>query len=71
MGMGSARDAVQFGHVFTNQVELTLQILLGDLNITQGHADVFMSEELHEDGQTDAQTDHFCGIGVSTIPAPE
>jgi hypothetical protein len=46
-------------------VELALQILLGDLEIAQGHADVFVPQELHESGKTDTETEHLGGIAVA------
>jgi hypothetical protein len=47
-------------------MELALQILLSDFEITQGHADVFVSQQLHESGEADAETEHLSGI---TVPA--
>jgi hypothetical protein len=45
--------------VLAGDVKFSLQVLLSDLQIPQGHADVFVSEQLHKGGKTDAQTEHL------------
>jgi hypothetical protein len=48
-------------------VEFALQVLLGDLHIAQGHADVLVAEQLHEGWEADPQADHLRGIGVAEL----
>ncbi len=55
------------GRIAASGVELALQVLLGDLYITQGHADVFVTEQLHQSGKTDTQADHLRGIAVPQL----
>jgi hypothetical protein len=55
-GNGECRQAVQW-RILTCQVEFALQVRLDDLDIAQGHADVFVPERLHESRKADAQTD--------------
>ena len=52
------------GCVLARKVELTLQVLLSDLNITQGHADIFVAQHLLQAGKTDAQAEHFSCVRV-------
>ena len=53
--------------VLAGDVKLTLQVLLSDLQIAQSHANVFVPQQLHEGGETDAQAEHFTGEGVSEL----
>ena len=46
-------------------VELALQVRLGDLQIAKGHADVFVTHQLHESGQANAAAEHVRGPGVA------
>jgi hypothetical protein len=41
---------------------------LGDLDITQGHVDVFVAEQLHESGKADTEAEHLGGKAVATMP---
>ena len=58
------------GRVLAGQVKLALEVLLSDLQIAQGHADVVVSQQLHEGGQADTQAEHFRGVGMAAIPDP-
>lgn len=40
-------------------VVLALNVELGDLNIAQGHADIFMAEHSHQGRKANAETDHL------------
>jgi hypothetical protein len=40
---------------------------LSNLDIAQGHANVFVPEQLHESGKADAEADHLGGIGVAKL----
>jgi hypothetical protein len=51
--------------VLAGEVKLALQVLLSDFEIEQGHVDIFVSQQLHEGRQADAQAQHFCGEGMS------
>ena len=66
-GDGKGRQAVRVCDILAGQVELALQVLLGDLEIAQSHADVFVPEQLHERRQADAQTEHLSGVGVPQL----
>jgi hypothetical protein len=46
-------------------VEFALQVLLGDLHIAQGHADVFVAEQLHQGREADPQPHHLGGIRMA------
>jgi hypothetical protein len=50
--------------VLASEVKFALQVLLGDLEVPQGHGDVFVPQQLHESGQADAQTQHGRCEGV-------
>jgi hypothetical protein len=50
-------------------MELALQVALGDLHVTHGHVDAFMSQQLHECRKADTEADHFRGKGVPELMA--
>ena len=52
------------GGVLASCVELLLQILLRDLDVAHGNADVLVSQHLHQSGETDAEADHLGGEAV-------
>jgi hypothetical protein len=41
---------------------------LGDLDIAQGHVDVFVAEQLHESGKADTEAEHLGGKAVPPMP---
>jgi len=49
----------------TGAVKFALQILLRDVEIPEGHADIFVSQQLHESGQTDTEAQHG---GCESVP---
>ena len=49
------------------QVELALEILLGDLEILQGHVRALVTEEFHDGGKADAGAQHLSSVGVSKL----
>ena len=55
---------MEYERVLTGAVKFTLQVKLDDFYIAHGHADVFVSQHLHERRQADAETHHLCGEGV-------
>ena len=55
--------------VMTSQMELALQVKLGDLHIAHGHADIFMSQQLHQCRKADSEAEHFCSKGVPELVA--
>ena len=66
----SRRDRLrwcQMSGVNSGQVELALEILLGDLEILQGHVRALMTEEFHHRGKTDTRPQHLRCIGVSKL----
>jgi hypothetical protein len=67
-GDGKGRQAVRLCRLLAGQVKFALEVLLEDLDIAQGRADVFVPEQLHQSRQTDAQTEHLRGIGVPQGP---
>src|ERR1035437_5819399 len=44
-----------------------LQVLLGDLHISQSHLDIFVSEQLHQCWKADPQSDH---LGREAVAKP-
>jgi hypothetical protein len=50
-----SRNEMERSGFLPSAVKFALQILLRDLDIVQGHADIFVSQQLHESGQTDAE----------------
>ena len=66
-GWGNAErgQAMRLSRVLADLVEFALQVLLCDLHIPQGHADVFVAEQLHQCWETDAEAEHFRGVGVA------
>ena len=59
------RNEVERSDALASAVKLALQVLLRDVEIAQGHADVCVSQQLHESGQTDTQAQHGSCEGVS------
>ena len=49
------------------QVELALEILLGDLQILQGHVRALMAEEFHDCGKAHPSAQHLRSICVSKL----
>jgi len=52
-------DGVDLWCVLAGQMKLALEIDLGNRDIAQGHADIFVTEQVHERGKRDAQAHHF------------
>src|SRR5260370_27699916 len=50
---------MRLGGTVASRVELALQILLRDLHIAHGHADITVSEQLHESGKTNTEAEHL------------
>ena len=55
--------------ILAGEMELALQVSLRDLHVSHGHADIFMSQQLHQGWKADAEADHFCGVGVPELVA--
>ena len=49
------------------QVERALEILLGNLEVLQGHVRALMTEEFHHRGKTDTRPQHLRSIGVTKL----
>jgi len=62
---GELGNGVQRGGILQSAVKFSLHVELGHLHVAHRHEDVFVSEQLHEHGQTDAQSYHFCGIAMA------
>lgn len=58
-GYRKLREEMWLGSILASQMEFALQVLLSDLQIAESHADVFVTEQLHECGQADAEAEHF------------
>ncbi len=56
---------MKMGRLLSRLAKLALQILLGDLHIPQGHADIFVAEQFHQSGKADAEADHFRSKAMS------
>ena len=50
-----------------SQVELALEILLGDFEILQSHVRAFVTKEFHDAGKADARPQHLGSVGVSKL----
>ncbi len=48
-------------------MELSLEILLGDFKIVQGHPRALVTESLHDGGKANTGTEHFTGVGVAKL----
>jgi hypothetical protein len=62
---GELGNGVQGGGILPSAVKFSLQVELGHLHVAHSHEDVFVSEEVHEYGQTDAKSYHLCGIAMA------
>ena len=51
--------------IVDSTAELALEVGLGDLHITQSHADVMVPQQLHQGGKRDAQAEHLRAKGVA------
>jgi hypothetical protein len=69
IGQGEFGNGVMMGGALTGEMELTLQVLLGDLQVAHGHTDIFVPQQLHESRKTDPQAEHFCGEGMTKLVA--
>ena len=49
----------------SSAVKFALQVLLRNVEIEQGHVDIFVPQQLHEGGQTDTEAQHGGCEGVS------
>jgi len=58
-------NGVRGGGILQSAVKFSLHVELGHLNVAHRHEDVFVSEEVHEYGQTDAKANHLCGIAMA------
>ena len=54
-GRGSLGNVVEMDGILASKVKFLLQVLLSDLYIAQGHADIFVPQQLHESRQADAE----------------
>ena len=62
---GELGNGVQGGGILPSAVKFSLQVELGHLHVAHSHEDVFVSEEVHQYGQTDAKSYHLCGIAMA------
>ena len=58
---------MEMGCVLTGLMEFALQILLGDEQVAQGHANVCVPEQLHESGKANPEPEHLSG---KSVPKP-
>jgi hypothetical protein len=58
-GDGELGNRVKGSSILTSAVKFSLQVELRHFHIAQGHADVFVPEQLHEHGETNAEPYHF------------
>jgi hypothetical protein len=58
------------GDFLSRQVILSLEVLLGDLDIAHGHSDVSVAEDLFQGSEADAGPQHHRGIGMSELVKP-
>jgi hypothetical protein len=64
-GKREGGQAVRLGCILANLVEFALQVLLRDLHLSQGQANVFVAEQLHERREADSQPQPVGGVGMS------
>ena len=57
----------QMSRLRVRQMELTLQIVRGDIDVAHGHLWIGMAEQLHERGQGYAGTNHFTRVCVPKL----
>ena len=55
---------MRLGCILTGLMEFTLQILLGDFHIPQGHTDVLVAEQFHESWEANLEPEQFCREAV-------
>ena len=60
-------DVVAVGCVLAGHMKLALEIDLSHGDVAQGHADIFMTEQVHERGKRDAEAHHFRSEGVPEL----
>ena len=53
--------------VRAGQVELALEILLGNFEILHGHVRALVTEEFHNSSKADASAQHLSPVGVSKL----
>ncbi len=53
--------------VRAGQVELALEILLGNFEILHGHVRALVTEEFHDTGKADARPKHLRSVGVTKL----
>ena len=66
-GAGNREDGqgMRVGGMLAGCVELALQVLLGDLDVAHGHADIVVSQQLHESGKADTEAEHLRSESVA------
>ena len=69
MSLGSSKrgQTMRMGDILAGLMEFALQILLSDLHISQGHADVFVAEQLHQGRKADPEPEHFGREGMPKL----
>jgi len=50
-----------------SQLELAFKIGEGHIDVAHGHAWIDVTEQLHQDGEANAGTKHFRGIGMPEL----
>ena len=59
LGEWQRGQTMRMGSILAGLVEFALQVLLGDLHIPHGHADVFVAEQLHQRREADSEPEHL------------
>src|SRR6516165_10582943 len=59
------RDGMERSSFLSSAVKFALQVLLRDVEIPQGHVDIFVPQQLHEGGQTNTEAQHGGCEGMS------
>ena len=65
LGEGELGNGVKLDGILASQAKFPLQVLLGDLYIAQGHADVFVSQQFHQSRKADTEAQHRGCVAVS------
>jgi len=50
---------MRLGSMLASRVELALQILLSDLHVAHGHANIVVAQQSHESGKADTKAEHL------------
>ena len=65
VGNGQNGSLMRPSRVLASRVEFALQIVLGDLHVAHGHANIFVPQQLHQSGKADTEAEHLRSEAVA------